>query len=251
MAVNARLPADLAAGLDQLAERLNARPDRAAGLCRPAGRSEALRTAAETGLAALERRRAGLDDAETKPRVELTPEEEAVREQQRRFAEEAIRRGAATRARVEEAAGTILGLLRERGDLGYFEVAEALRRDDRSVLGRALTLLYRRGEVLRYGPRGAVIYSARREEVGEGATSEAEGGAEREAMAAIRRNASVSDQGFAEHVVALVRGLRGFTPRWARAQTGAGAREVQRALGVLLIDGRIERVAWGVYSWRE
>lgn len=123
-------------------------PEFAERLVREAGEGEgnlsrAVRTATLAGLDALDRRRMGLDAGGLR-RVELTPKEEAVREEQAHLAAEALRHRLAKDADAREVADAVVARLAE-GPARFMElfyaVRPAMRPPRRELLQAALRLL--------------------------------------------------------------------------------------------------------------
>lgn len=144
--VNARLPGGLVEQIDALAERLNGHPAREAGVARKVSRSAALRQVMEAGLEALDR--GGGEEHATRPRVELTPEEDALRQEQAHMAAAAMSRRRAEDEKAAELGEAILTCLRA-GPCRFNTLLYETRAGGRAMLKLALRRLLEDGRVRR------------------------------------------------------------------------------------------------------
>lgn len=203
-------------------------------------RADAMRLLVAEGLDALDRKAAGIDPAGGgKLQVELSPEERRLREQQRRFAEETMKRAAAEREAVDVLKQRILKGLERDGQVDYQQLLSLLGRGRRGsaevrFVNRALRELVNAGKVVRTyqssTPAGAVAMVAQ------------------PGSPAVRPPSPRTLRG-AEDVRQTLGGRWRLKTREVREVLDGDDPLTARVLAHLLAEGELVRIAVGVYGW--
>lgn len=198
--------------------------------------SHAVRTAAAVGLDAIERRRLGLEPS-GKLRVELTGAEEAVREQQRRYAEAAMRKRRAKDVNARELGERIVAKLRERPCPFTELMYGTAKRPDRNNLRAALNMLNAEGRI-----RTISVGSA---ETNSRVSLFALVVEDSRPPAAVPRPAvrRVMDE-----VLSVTHGSRVFTLRGVAQRVVVPLSTVSEAVAALLAEGTLRRIGKGVFE---